>query len=263
MAGLTGPGQDPGTLLEQWSFRLKGSIRVPLRIGFGPRNDGRPGTEMHSLPRIVDLGSGDWNYVALAPNASAGLALIAGNPVASGTVIMTTSHLIDPAYTVIDDTGIDSAYLTLKFPDAFGRRGGFAVLAGIFAERFGMSGKWQKSSGHYSTYLFGRTRLAGESTTFNVDITEDLELVAEHGIGAKNDVVPFMNTVRRIDVDPIAPEADWLQGQNPQPYGSTFVHHSHLAFLYDNCGGSGFTIRATCRRPPCVCLRSGAARPDG
>lgn len=225
MAGLTGPAQEAATVLDQWSFTLKGSIRVPLRIGFGPRNDGRPGTEMHALPRIVGLGSGDWNYVALAPNASAGLALTAGNPIASGTVIMTTSHLIDPAYTVIDDTGIDAAYLTLKFPDAFGRRGGFAVLAGIFSERFGMPGKYQKSSGHYSTYLFGRTHQAGESTTFNVDVTENLELLAEHGIGAKNAVVPFLDN---------PPEADWIQGQNPQPYGSTFVHHSHLAFIYDD-----------------------------
>jgi hypothetical protein len=224
MAGQLGPGQDPATLLEQWSFTLKGSIRVPLRVGFGPRNDGRPGTEMHALPRIVGLGSGDWNYVALAPNASAGLAITAGNPVASGTVIFTTSHLIDPAYTVIDDTGIDSAYLTLKFPDAFGRRGGLAILAGVFSERFGMAGKYQKSSGHYSTYLFGRTHQAGESTTFNVDVTDALELVAEHGIGAKNDVVPFLDN---------PPEADWIQGQNPQPYGSTFVHHSHLGFIYD------------------------------
>lgn len=238
MAGQLGPGQDPGALLEQWSMTLKGSIRVPMRIGFGPRNDGRPGTEMHSLPRIVGLGSGDWNYVALAPNASAGLALTAGNPIASGTVIFTTSHLIDPAYTVIDDTGLDAAYLTLKFPDAFGRRGGFAVLAGIFSERFGMSGKYQKSSGHYSTYLFGRTHQAGESVTFDVDVTDDLELVAEHGLGAKNEVVPFMDTVDEEDDPNIpfnpAPEADWIQGQNPQPYGSTFVHHSHLAFIYDS-----------------------------
>ncbi len=225
MAGQIGPGQDPATLLEQWSFTLKGSIRVPLRVGFGPRNDGRPGTEMHSLPRIVGLGSGDWNYVALAPNASAGIAITAGNPIASGTVIFTTSHLIDPSYAVIDDTGIDAAYLTLKFPDAFGRRGGFAVLAGIFSERFGMPGPYQKSSGHYSTYLFGRTHQAGESTTFNVDINEDLEVIAEHGIGAKNEVVPFLDA---------PPEADFIQGQNPQPYGSTFIHHSHLAFLYDN-----------------------------
>jgi len=225
MAGQLGPGQDLTAYLDQWAFTMKGSVRVPLRVGFGPRNDGRPGTEAHSLPRIVGLGSGDWNYVALAPNASAGITLIAGNPVASGTVIFTTSHLIDPSYTVIDDTGLDSAYLTLKFPNAFGSRGGFAVLAGVFSERFGMAGPYQKSSGHYSTYLFGRTHQAGESLTFNVDITEDLELVAENGFGAKSEVVPFVDA---------PPEADWIQGQNPQPYGSSFVTHSHLSFIYDN-----------------------------
>jgi hypothetical protein len=228
MAGQIGPGQDLAAVLEQWAFTMKGSVRVPLRVGFGPRNDGRPGTEMHSLPRIVGLGSGDWNYVALAPNASAGITFTAGNPIASGTVIFSASHLIDPAYRVLDDTGLDSAYLTLKFPDAFGTRGGIAMLAGIFSERFGMSGPWQKSSGHYSTYLFGRTHQAGESITFNVDATEDLELIAEHGIGAKNEVVPFR--VGSVELQ----GQDYIAGSSAQPYGSSFVHHSHAALIYDN-----------------------------
>jgi hypothetical protein len=225
MAGLVSSGQDLAAILDQWSFTMKGSIRVPLRVGFGPRNDGRPGTEMHALPRIVGLGSGDWNYVALAPNASAGLTIIAGNPVASGTMTFKTSHLLDPGYPVIDDTGLDDAYVTLKFPDAFGSRGGFAVLGGIYNLRYGMSGPWQKSSGHYSTYLFGRTNQAGSSVTFNVDVTDDLTLLAENGVGAKNDVVPFLDS---------PPKSDWIQGQNPQPYGSSFVQHSHAGLLYDN-----------------------------
>ncbi len=104
---------------------------------------------------------------------------------------MGTSHLQDPSFPVVDDVGFDQGYLTFKFPDAFGNRGGIALMAGIFSERFGTSGPYQKSSGYYSTYLFGRTHQAGTSVTFNVDVTDKLELVLETGAGAKTEVVPF------------------------------------------------------------------------
>jgi hypothetical protein len=169
--------REMAAMLERWAFSMKGSIRAPLRIGFGPRNDHQEGTEMHALPRIVGLGSGDWNYVGLAPNASVGLTITVANPVVSGTIILGTSHLSDASYAVIDDIGLDQAYLTFKFPSAFGNRGGIALTAGIFSERFGTSGPYQKSSGYYSTYLFGRTHQAGESLTFDLDLSRKVELI--------------------------------------------------------------------------------------
>jgi hypothetical protein len=225
--------QDLGAILDQWAMTLKGSIRVPMRVGFGRRNDGRPGTEMHALPRVVGLGSGDWNYVGLAPNASASVALIIGNPLVTANIIYSTSHLTDPGYPVVNDMGIDQGYLALKFPDAFGKAGGIAIMAGIFSERFGMSGPYGKSSGYYSTYLFGRTHVAGESTTANVDLSEKIELVLEHGIGAKTEVVPFI--VEGLDDGGwVVLESDDFQGQGPQPYGSNFVNHAHAGLIYDD-----------------------------
>jgi hypothetical protein len=187
---------------------------------------------MHALPRVVGLGSGDWNYVGLAPNASVGLAITVANPIVSGTIILGTSHLSDPSFPVIDDIGLDQAYLTFKFPSAFGQRGGIALMAGIFSERFGTSGPFQKSSGYYSTYLFGRTHQAGESLTFDLDLTKKLELILENGIGAKTETVPFFANSERAPEGP--PEADFFPGQQSQPYGSTFVHHTHAALLYDD-----------------------------
>jgi hypothetical protein len=224
--------REMAAMLERWSFSMKGSIRAPLRVGFGRRNDGQPGTEMHALPRIVGLGSGDWNYVGLAPNASVGLAITVANPVVSGTIMFSTSHLSDPSFSVIDDIGLDQAYLTFKFPSAFGNRGGIALMAGIFSERFGTSGPYQKSSGYYSTYLFGRTHQAGESLTFDLDLSKKLELILENGIGAKTETVPFFANSERAPEGP--PEADFFPGQQSQPYGSTFVHHTHAALLYDD-----------------------------
>ena len=224
--------REMAAMLERWSFSMKGSIRAPMRVGFGPRNDRQEGTELHALPRIVGLGSGDWNYVGLAPNASLTLGITVANPVVSGTIILSTSHFTDPSYSVIDDVGFDQAYLTFKFPKAFGNRGGIAILTGMFGERFGTSGPYQKSSGYYSTYLFGRTHQAGESTTFDLDLTPKVELILENGIGAKADVVPFFANSARNPEGP--PEADFLPGQQSQPYGSTFVHHTHAALLYDD-----------------------------
>jgi hypothetical protein len=222
--------RETAVMLDRWSFSMKGSIRAPLRVGIGKRNDGRPGRELHALPRIVGLGSGDWNYVGLAPNASAGLQIIAATPVVSATIIFSTSHLWDPSYAVIDDVGFDQGYLTFKFPSLFGARGGMSIMAGIFSERFGTSGPYQKSSGYYSTYLFGRTHQAGESITLDVDVTDDLELIVENGLGAKTEVVPFITDG---GVQPAGPfEQDFFPGQQAQPYGSTFVTHSHAALQY-------------------------------
>ena len=235
--------QDLGAILDQWAMTLKGSIRVPIRIGFGRRNDGRDGVEPHALPRVVGLGSGDWNYLGLAPNASASLALIIGNPLVTANIIYSTSHLTDPGYPVVNDMGIDQAYLALKFPDAFGNAGGFTVMAGIFSERFGMSGPFGKSSGYYSTYLFGRTHSAGESLTANFDLSEKIEIVLEHGIGAKTEAVPFIvEDAQDANGDWVIGggerwtvyESDDFQGQGPQPYGSNFINHAHAAVIYND-----------------------------
>lgn len=224
--------REMAALLERWSFSMKGSIRAPMRVGFGPRNDHQSGTEMHALPRIVGLGSGDWNYIGLAPNASVVLGIVVANPVVSGTIILGTSHLSDPSYSVIDDVGLDQAYLTFKFPKAFGNRGGISLMTGIFSERFGMSGPYQKSSGYYSTYLFGRTHQAGEALTFDLDLSRKVEIIMENGLGAKTETVPFFANKDSADTGP--PEADFFPGQQAQPYGSTFVHHTHAALIYDD-----------------------------
>jgi hypothetical protein len=224
--------REMAAMLDRWAFTMKGSIRAPMRIGFGPRHDGRPGTEMHTLPRIVGLGSGDWNYVGLAPNASVGLTVTVANPIVSGTIILGTSHLQDASFPVIDDVGLDQGYLTFKFPAAFGRRGGIALTTGIFSERYGTAGPYQKSSGYYSTYLFGRTHQAGESLTFDLDLSDKVELILENGLGAKTEVVPFFATSTEFPEG--APESDVFPGAQAQPYGSTFVQHTHAAVQYDD-----------------------------
>ena len=232
----TSGGDDDAVItakLANWTLGMKGYIRAPMRIGVGPRVDGNHENELHSPPRIVGLGSGDWNYIALAPNPTASLYIKAGNPVVSANVIFNANTYYDSGYRDLDQMGgISQAYITLKFPRAFGSMGGLAWTVGSFSNRYGNAGANQTSSGYYGTYLFGRTHAAGEVLTANVDLTEHVELILEHGVGAKMEVVPFIPTDTTTGFGP--PKNDFIPGQGSYPQGSNFLHHAHVGVNIDN-----------------------------
>lgn len=216
---------------ENWNFNMKGYIRVPMRIGYGPKNDGTPGNEMHSPPRMVGLSSGDWEYLNIAPNPALSIYANFGNPVVSANIIYGSSAVYDAGYDSLDNMGgIRMAYVTLKYPDAFGTSGGLSMTAGAFSNRYGSPGRTQVSSGYYGTYLFGRTHATGEIITADIDLSKDLELVLEHGVGAKLEVIPFVADTPRTPGG--SPEADYFKGTGPVPQGSNFLHHAHAGLFY-------------------------------
>jgi hypothetical protein len=223
---------------QKFSFSMKGYLRAPLRLGWGPSLDhpmGSSVTELHSPPRIVGLGSGDWNYIALAPNPTGSLYLTAGVPNVTANVIFATNTFYDSGYKDLDQMGgISQAYVALKFPAAFGERGGLAWTMGSFSNRYGNAGPYQTSSGYYGTYLFGRTHVAGEDLTVNFDITDHLEIALEDGVGAKIEVPPFLIPNAAM------PKNNFIPGQGSIPNGSNFVHHAHVGFFYDDWMKLGF-----------------------
>ena len=174
---------------QKFAFSMKGYLRAPMRISVGPSVNHRPGqtiNELHSPPRMVGFGSGDWNYIALAPNTTGSLYLTAGIPNVTANVILATGTFYETGYKDLDQLGgIGQAYVTLKFPDLFGDRGGLAWTIGSFSNRYGNAGPNQTSSGYYGTYLFGRTHVAGTDVTADIDLTDHLELTVEAGGGAK------------------------------------------------------------------------------
>lgn len=244
MIGASDTDEERTSTLNVWTFRMAGYVRAPLRIGFGPRNDGTSGTELHTPPRIVGLSSGKWDYIGLAPNPSASLYLTYGNPLVSANVIFSSNTLSDGGYMNLDHTGgINQAYITLKYPDLFGTAGGVALTAGGFSIRYGNAGPRGTSSGHYGTYLFGRTHVVGETLSANVDLTPDLQLIVEDGLGAKLEEVPFMfNTLDRVSSDPTErsfpaggpPANDFLPSNGKGPPGSDFLHHAHAGVIYED-----------------------------
>jgi hypothetical protein len=217
---------------RRWTFVMHGFLRAPLRIGIGPttqvlNNVGQmSSSEWHSPPHVVGSNSADWNYVGLSPSPLGSLHLSVGNAIVSATLIISAGTFVDAGYKQLDQMGgISQGYVTMKFTDMFGSRGGLTVTAGAFSNRYGLAGPRQNSSGYYNTYLFGRTRVSGMAVTADIDLTEHLELVIEDGFGAKLEVVPWL-------AQPLA--TPYLPDQGPTPQGSNFVHHAHAALLVDD-----------------------------
>jgi hypothetical protein len=216
-----------------WTFGMKGYIRAPMRIGIGPKNNGDPGLELHTPPRMVGLSSGDWTYIAIAPNPDASLYTTLSNPFISATIILASNTFSGTGFRDLDQQGgLSQAYLTLKFPDAFGSHGGLAWMVGAFSNRYGTAGPYQTSSGYYSTYLFGRTHVVGSNLTADLDLTDHWEIIGEWGFGAKMELIPFIIPGPNTLPDQ-PPKAAYLPGQQHSPEGSNFLHHAHVGLRYD------------------------------
>ncbi len=218
-------GDSTAYVNKGWWYSLKGYVRAPMRLSLGPHDDQSPGLELHSPPRVPGQASGDWTYLALASNPDVNMYVTVGNARVSANVIMSANQIWDSGYKDLDQLGgINQAYVTLKFPEVFGSRGGVAATVGSFSMRYGNAGPGERSSGYYGTYLFGRFHTTGEDLTADIDLNDHLELTLEHGIGGMLEVVPFTNQQEKNGFLPTA--------TNPQ--GSTFVHHAHAALAYDD-----------------------------
>lgn len=215
---------------KKWIYELAGYLRAPMNVSYGPRNDDLPGTdnELHSPPRVVGSNQYDWNSVGLVPAPTAGLYLKIQNARVAANVLLLTDTYWDVGYDNLDEIGgVAQAYVTLKFPDAFGSAGGLTWTVGAFSMRYGMAGPLQQSGGYYQTTLFGRTHTTGELLTATVHLSEDADLLLEHGFGAKLEVVPYTQPTH-VPPPPVAP---WLPEQGPEPLGSNFLHHAHAALV--------------------------------
>jgi hypothetical protein len=232
---------------KRWTGAIHGFLRAPFRVGLGPESyipDAANPTaipdrdfQLHSPANLI-VGvdnQRDWRSVGLNPTPLANLYFTAGNVWVSGTLIISAQTFYDTGYKKLKDMGtISQAYLTLKFAEAFGSKGGFAITAGAFSNRYGLAGPRQLSGGYYNTYLFGRTRVAGAAVTFNLDVNDRTELVFEGGGGAQQEVISWYPNPAGIPpgmttLDP----TPYLPPQGPTPQGSNFVWHGHGALLID------------------------------
>ena len=145
-----------------------------------------------------------------------------GNNRVNAVVMVSATNQTDASYrNLVEQYGISQAFLQLKFPQALGENVNLAWTVGSFQNRYGTAGP--QNAGKYDTYLFGRTRVAGETLTGTVHVSDDVDLVLEHGFGAKLEVEPFIPDNHL--------KADFLPSQGPVPQGDTFVHHAHAGLV--------------------------------
>jgi hypothetical protein len=254
-----------------------------LRVSFGPPSptdqppnsdaNGRPstgllpseapsGTQLHGWPRVPGASYITWEYTNTVPGPWAQLNFSYGNSRAMMTIIVDSYSQTSSGYRNLQaQQGIDQAFLTLNFPEAFGDRGGLVWNIGSFQNRYGTAGKYD--GGMYETYLFGRTHVAGETLTANIEVAPEWGLTVEQGIGAKIEVIPFTNNqlsqvfkgssggncynIPQKDGFNMPctdnngwgfqnylsdRDAEYLPYAGPVPQGSTFLAHGHLGLAY-------------------------------
>lgn len=211
---------------REWKLDMKAFFRGVARMSYGPAHDGGSDFELHSPARIPGLSSGDWDHIGVIPNPSAKAFFSAGTPAVTANVIIGGRPPIDQTWNNLNQFAwVADAYVTVKFPRAFGDHGGIAWTAGSFGHRYGNAGR--NGTGYYRTLLFGRTRAMSSIVTADFDLDKHWELIFEHGIGAKLDVRPF------ADLDDELPNADFLPSPGDTPRGSNFLHHGHLQLRND------------------------------
>jgi hypothetical protein len=251
-----------GGAADEWRFDFHGYLRTPFRVSFGPpspanlpmRNNPYPpgaeppvdGYQLHSPTRLPGYNYQNWDFTNTVHGPWTQLNFSYGNSRAMATVIVNSYAVTDGGYRHLQaQQGIDQAFLTLNFPEALGDLGTLTWNIGTFQNRYGTMGKYD--GGMYETYIFGRTHHSGETLTANLtnlDTAGNWQLTLEHGIGAKYDIIPFLNNQNyqifsNVPVGSTAGtpyladrDAEYLPWAGAVPQGSTFVHHAHAVAKY-------------------------------
>lgn len=221
--------EDAGTS-SAWKFDFHGFFRAPMRIGFGSRDDAGTGAsklQVHSPPVVPDTNYTRWTYTNVSPGPWVEMLFQYGNDRAKMTTAIAAYNITSGGWRELQaQLGIDRAFLTLNFPELLAERGRLAWNVGVFSNRYGAPGRYD--AGAYETYVFGRTRIAGETLTLDLDIAPELQLIAEHGIGAKLDQQKW--TPRAVGTPIPYEQFDPYPG--PTQQGTTLLHHGHLGVVW-------------------------------
>lgn len=206
----------------EWKWDFKGFFRAPMRVGIGDLN----GTsQFHTPPVVPDGNYTTWQYTNANPGPWVEMLFQYGNSRAKMTTALASYNITSGGYRELQaQLGIDRAFLTLNFPDALGDLGTLSWNVGVFSDRYGTAGRYD--AGMYETYLFGRTRMAGETLRANMYVGDNLTLVLEHGIGAKTDQQKW--TSRAVAGDPSISYQAYEPYPGPVQQGSTLIHHAHV-----------------------------------
>ncbi len=210
-------------------FQFHGFLRVPLRLGIGNGKDfegnGESETKVHIPPQIPDGSYLNWRYTNNMGGPWTELKLIYGNNTVAANVSIAAYTVTDGSYRdLIGQLGINQSFVSLNFPELFGKYGGIVANVGVFSNRYGAAGRY--SADKYDTYLFGATHVAGESIRAFVDVSRHFTLHIEQGFGGKLDVAPFVSDTFS--------DVPYLPYPGDEQQGATLLNHAHLGVSYDD-----------------------------
>jgi hypothetical protein len=179
------------------------------------------GLQFHAPPVTPDLNYTTWSYTNNNPGPWGEMMFQYGNNRAIMTMAVASYNITSGSWRELQDQlGIDRAFLTLNFPDALGDIGKMTWNVGVFSDRYGAMGKYD--GGAYDTYLIGRTRIAGATGTFDLDVADDIKVIAEGGVGAKMDVPQWAKP----------PYTSWQPYPGYEQMGTTMLAHGHVGAMY-------------------------------
>ena len=220
-ADNTGPPVVAEAPAEDWGFKFHGFFRGPMRLSLGTE-PGR-GLQAHAPPVTPDLNYTTWQYTNNNPGPWGEALFQYGYNRAIMTMAIASYNITSGGWRELQDQlGIDRAFLTLNFPEAFGDVGKMVWNVGVFGDRYGAMGKYD--GGAYDTYLMGRTRIAGATGTFDFDLADSFRLVFEGGFGAKMDVHQWK----------LYPYTSWEPYPGFAQMGTSLLAHAHLGAVIDN-----------------------------
>ncbi len=219
-AGVEGGGD--GT----WKFNFKGFMRAPMRLSHGTLGGE---TQFHSPPVVPDANFTNWQYTNNLPGPWVEMLFQYGNDKVKMTTALASYNITSGGYRELQaQLGIDRAFLTLNFPEALSELGGLSWNVGVFSDAYGSAGRYD--AGMYQTFLFGKTRIAGETLRANLFVGDDFTLLVDHGFGSKTDQQHW--TDRAVAAAPGDSYQAYEPYPGPQQQGSTLLHHAHLALVY-------------------------------
>jgi hypothetical protein len=222
---ISGPSGPPSAVeaapAEDWGFKFHGYFRGPMRLSMTSLSG--KGVQFHAPPVTPDLNYTTWSYTNNNPGPWGELLFQYGNNRAVMTAAIASYNITSGGWRELQDQlGIDRAFLTLNFPDALGDLGKLTWNVGVFSNRYGAMGKYD--AGAYETYMIGRTRVAGETLTGELDVADDIKIVVEHGIGAKMDAPQWATY----------PYTSWMPYPSYAQMGTTLLHHLHVGAVVNN-----------------------------
>jgi hypothetical protein len=197
-------GVDVGT--GDWEFGYHGYFRAPMRIGIGSRSDemrsytaGDPApsddfssTTLH-LPLVPDDQHLSWQRTNHSYTDWAEMFFSVGSPYARGTLAIEGYNFTQASWSEPPTQfGISQGFVEIM-PELPYENVRFNWRVGSAWGNYGKAGRWD--AGEFDTYLFGRTKGAGEVARVELDVTP-VTFALEHGFQTKRPDPSWYNTAR-------------------------------------------------------------------